>query len=587
MKAYEYLVQFTDRGTAKKLAYDEGLLDRKTREVGNEMDRTDRKAREMGRGFGMASSRGLGLTSMFGRMAASIAPLLTVTALLAGGGKLSKAAREYEQIGIAFETMLGSAEQSKETISQLNDFANFTPFSNDEVFRYSKSLLAYNIEAKDLLPTLGALGDIASGVGREKFPNLILAFGQVKAATKLTGMELRQFTETGVPMLELLSNVTGKSVSTIKEDLIPAGEIGFDLVQKALFSATQEGGKFFNLMEKQSASFGGRLSTLSGKIGLLSIAYGEKLNNNLTDTLEFAIGVTDRLIYSTKSSAEKFEEQSDKVAFLNTEMQPLIDKYNLLNNGEELSIEQQKELKTVTKSLADMLPSAVSKWNVFGEAIEFSNTALENHISLNKDALARKNEDVIDDTEERLKSLRAELALYNRQHKEYLGLGASDRKSFDELFDNDLITQINALAGSDGGLIQEAIDDLRRFKGLRGFSNNQYRLIQESGFSSFIEDESYDYFKKVIPGFEDVDPNDPNESPTGNEENGLGIQKGINGITAGGGKNVTINFGGVKFAESIQFSVKDSEEAKSKMEPQMREFFNRLLQGGLHTATGG
>jgi tape measure domain-containing protein len=108
---------------------------------------------------------------------------------------------------------------------------------------------------------LRSLGDIASGVGMDKLPNLILAFGQVRAATKLTGMELRQFTEAGVPLLEELSNVMGQPVSAI-QDMISEGEVGFPIVQQALQNLTGEGGRFNDLMEKQAQSLGGMWSNL-------------------------------------------------------------------------------------------------------------------------------------------------------------------------------------------------------------------------------------------------------------------------------------------------------------------------------------
>lgn len=127
-------------------------------------------------------------------------------------GSMVDTASQMEQNRIAFQTMLGSADLAKKTLSDLSDFAMKTPFNLPQVVEASQRLLAYNVEAKDLIPTLTTLGNISAGVGREKLPQLILAFGQVKAATKLTGMELRQFSEAGVPLLQALvdqANETG------------------------------------------------------------------------------------------------------------------------------------------------------------------------------------------------------------------------------------------------------------------------------------------------------------------------------------------------------------------------------------------
>jgi tape measure domain-containing protein len=121
-------------------------------------------------------------------------------------------AGSFEQWKISFDTMLGNSEKASQLLSQISDFAMKTPFDLPQVVEGSKRLLAYNIAGKDIIPTFQMLGDIAAGVGTDKLPQLILAFGQVKAATKLTGAELRQFSETGVPLLQALvdkANETG------------------------------------------------------------------------------------------------------------------------------------------------------------------------------------------------------------------------------------------------------------------------------------------------------------------------------------------------------------------------------------------
>ena len=173
-----------------------------------------------------------------------------------------KSAAGMEQTQIAFETMLGSAEKAKEFYGDLVKFASKTPFELKGLETASKQLLAYGFQQKEILPNLKALGDIASGVGMDKLPNLIMAFGQVKAATKLTGMELRQFTEAGVPLLDMLAKQFGKPVSAIQE-MVSAGEIGFPAVQKAMEDLTGEGGRFNNLMDKQAKSLGGMWSNLA------------------------------------------------------------------------------------------------------------------------------------------------------------------------------------------------------------------------------------------------------------------------------------------------------------------------------------
>lgn len=200
--------------------------------------------------------RGLGTT---------IGAAFGTAALLKFGKDILFAGSNAESFGISLETILRSKEKADQVAAQAVELAKKTPFTLQEVQEQIVKLSAYNIEAAQLVPTVKMLGDIAAGVGKEKLPFLTLAYGQVRAANKLTGQELRQFTEAGVPLLELLAQQSGKSVAQIQAD-IPKAAIKFEDVRKALAATTAEGGKFFNLMERRSGTVEGKLSNLSDSI---------------------------------------------------------------------------------------------------------------------------------------------------------------------------------------------------------------------------------------------------------------------------------------------------------------------------------
>jgi tape measure domain-containing protein len=199
-----------------------------------------------------------------------------VTALGGLGYSALKAAGDMEQTRVSFTTMLGSAEKATKLINDLQDFAKKTPFELTGLQTATKQLLAYGFAQEEIIPNLRSLGNIASGVGMDKLPNLIMAFGQVKAATKLTGMELRQFTEAGVPLLDALATQFKKPVSAIQE-MVSAGKIGFPEVEKALNSLSGEGGRFFNLMDNQSKTLGGMVSNLKDAWNIFLTNEGAKL----------------------------------------------------------------------------------------------------------------------------------------------------------------------------------------------------------------------------------------------------------------------------------------------------------------------
>jgi hypothetical protein len=74
-------------------------------------------------------------------------------------------------------------------------------------------------------------------------------------------MELRQFTEAGVPLLDQLAKQMGITAGEVQK-LVSEGKIGFGDVQQALVALTSEGGRFNNLMQNQSQTLNGMISNL-------------------------------------------------------------------------------------------------------------------------------------------------------------------------------------------------------------------------------------------------------------------------------------------------------------------------------------
>ena len=118
---------------------------------------------------------------------------------------VAKTAIEYNSMlqtaQIGFATMLGSAEKAQAFLDDMADFAAKTPFEYPELLDAAKKMLAYGFAAENVLPTLRAVGDAtaALGMGGEGIDRVTLALGQIYAKGKLSGEEMRQLTEAGIP----------------------------------------------------------------------------------------------------------------------------------------------------------------------------------------------------------------------------------------------------------------------------------------------------------------------------------------------------------------------------------------------------
>ena len=235
-------------------------FDKRFGEIKNSISGTSRNLQGFGRSV---QSAGLKMTAF-------------LTLPIAGLGLASlKTASDVEQLDIAFETMLGGAEKSKKFMEELFAFVAKTPFQLKDASTNAKILLGMGIEAKKLIPTLKAMGDVASGLS-VPLERIALNFGQVKTQGKLTGAELRDFARAGVPIIGELAKILGVSKKEVKK-LVSSGKVGFKDVEKAFINMTSEGGKFFNLMEKQSKSLGGRFSNLTDSFTLLLVEFGKMI----------------------------------------------------------------------------------------------------------------------------------------------------------------------------------------------------------------------------------------------------------------------------------------------------------------------
>lgn len=167
---------------------------------------------------------------------------------------------QFQQLEIAFGTMLKSKEKANALMAQMTDLAAKTPFGLQEVSEGAKRLLAFQVPAEEVTETLRRMGDVAAGLG-VPMGQLIHVYGQVKAQGKLMTNDLYQFMNAGIPIIAELSKVVGKSETEIK-DMVSAGKIGFPEVQAVIKGMTDEGGLFYNLMAEQSKSLGGQISNL-------------------------------------------------------------------------------------------------------------------------------------------------------------------------------------------------------------------------------------------------------------------------------------------------------------------------------------
>lgn len=192
--------------------------------------------------------------------------LSSVTGAVGGLGMLNnvfsgvRLAADAEKMESSFKVMLGSQEKAIKLMGDLQKFAAETPLEMSDLSRFTKMLLQAGFTAKEMVPTLRMLGDVAMG-DKEKMQGMAYAFQQVKTIGRLMGGELIQLMNAGFNPLKELSRTTGKDMATLRKEM-EAGKISFEMLQGAFKSATSTGGQFKDGMLEASKTIDGLFSTM-------------------------------------------------------------------------------------------------------------------------------------------------------------------------------------------------------------------------------------------------------------------------------------------------------------------------------------
>lgn len=227
-----------------------------SRKIGNATDRLKKKIERLSKSMSKLgkSIKGAG-TKLF----------TSLTLPILGLGAVSlKAAADLESLETQLSTMLRSAEKGKQAVKDLVDFTAKTPFQLEGVGQSAKVLLSFGLEAETIKQRLKAIGDVAAGSG-QNIKEVATIFGQVSAASKLTGERFLQLQERSIPIAAAISktfNIPMKSIT----DLITEGKISFEVFEKAFSSMSKKGGIFENAMDKLSKTLLGVFSTLKDNI---------------------------------------------------------------------------------------------------------------------------------------------------------------------------------------------------------------------------------------------------------------------------------------------------------------------------------
>lgn len=184
---------------------------------------------------------------------------------------------EYQRVALGH--LIQDEEYGARLFEKIKAAAVESPFRIKDLVTYTKQLAAYRVETTQLFDTTKRLADVSAGLGVD-MNRLILAYGQVRAASVLRGQELRQFTEAGIPLVELLAEkfteLKGTMVSTADVfELISKRAVPFSMIQEIFQDLTDVGGAFYQMQETQAKTLQGRWEKLKDTFDIALQAIGD------------------------------------------------------------------------------------------------------------------------------------------------------------------------------------------------------------------------------------------------------------------------------------------------------------------------
>lgn len=243
---------------------------------------------QFGRTVGAQRGQVRGLTSdlkkqngVLSGLIASFSAYVSMHSLLRFVKQIRDVTGELEYQRVALGHLIEDEEYGNKLFNDIKAAAKESPFRITQLTTYTKQLAAFRVEQDELFGTMMRLADVSAGLGVD-MNRLILAYGQVRAASVLRGQELRQFTEAGIPLVDLLaekfSELNGKVVKTADVfKLISQRAVPFSMISEIFEDLTDKGGMFYEMQKTQADTLRGKWEKLKDAfdIGLQSVGETE------------------------------------------------------------------------------------------------------------------------------------------------------------------------------------------------------------------------------------------------------------------------------------------------------------------------
>lgn len=230
------------------------------------------------------SSLGTGISKVSGVMKL-IGGVVATAGITALGKSILETTGEIEQYRVTLGTMIGDQEKANKIIHDL-DYSPVSDFyGTASAIGGLQGMVTFGMDAEKASDTLTRLGDIAQG-NTEAFKSLSLNMGQVFAKGKADATDLKQFVGQGFDVVGEVSKMTGKSRAEIEK----AG-VSYEQCAMALKHITNEGGKYYGMLQKQSNTLPGLIKQFQSLTAAIKESIGTEVLGGVKSLMNYFLNL--------------------------------------------------------------------------------------------------------------------------------------------------------------------------------------------------------------------------------------------------------------------------------------------------------
>lgn len=214
--------------------------------------------------------------------------------------------QELEYADMVYTNLFGDATMAEEFINVLKDFAAITPYSFQQSEQAAKRLLAYGIQAENVMYVMkGVLGAAAVQSNPAIVESISRALGQIYTKGRLMNEEMRQLAEAGIPVYDILQqklNLTTEQLRNLGDNAIDA-----NIAINALVDGITE--RYGSALDQSSRTTKGIISNIKDN----SLMMFSSIFKSLTDSMHMSLSrlgefvETLRTLYELKGVGGIFE----------------------------------------------------------------------------------------------------------------------------------------------------------------------------------------------------------------------------------------------------------------------------------------